>query len=167
MPWSRRTQLPTARRPRRRLPQAGEVVGLGLGPLGLPRPGSTLPAYVTLDYDREIHGFGDVFRADVEPDRPALLANGSLYSAAELGAATTARLQRWSLPPGARILSLRAFDALLPIVAGLLGPLANEGGTVLCRRPDPDRLAARIRAEQVTAVTGIAEGVLPGLLRLT
>lgn len=151
----------------RRLPQAGEVVGLGLGPLGLPRPGSSLPPYVTLDYDREIHGFGDVFRADAEPERPALLANGTLHSAAELGAATTALLQRWSLPRGARILSVLAFDDVLPIVAGLLGPLANAGGTVLCRHAENARLAARTGAEHVTAVTGTAEGVLPGLLRLT
>jgi uncharacterized protein (TIGR03089 family) len=153
----------------RRLPRAGEVVGLGLGPLGLPRPGSTLPAYVTLDYDREIHGFGDVFRAPsgVEPERPALLANGTLHSAADLGAATTAHLQRWSLPRGARILSLLPFDDLPAIVSGLLGPLSNGGGTVLCRDADLARLAARSGAEHVTAVTGLAEGVLPGLLRLT
>jgi uncharacterized protein (TIGR03089 family) len=151
----------------RRLPRTGEVVGLGLGPLGLPRPGIALPAYITLDYDREIHGFGDVFRADVEPERPALLVNGTLHSAAELGAATTAFLQRWSLPPGARILSLLPFDDLLAIVAGLLGPLANGGGTVLCRHADHARLPARTGAENVTAVTGLPEGVLPGLLRLT
>jgi uncharacterized protein (TIGR03089 family) len=151
-----------------RIPRAGEVVGLGLGPLGLPRPGSAPPAYVTLDYDREIHGFGDVFRAPagLEPDRPALLAKGTLHSAAELAAATTALLRRWSLPPGARILSLLPFDDLPAIVAGLLGPLANEGGTVLCRHADPTRLAARAEAERVTAVTGLSGGLLPGLLRL-
>jgi uncharacterized protein (TIGR03089 family) len=149
------------------LPRAGEVVGLGLGPLGLPRPGSTQPRYVTLDYDREIHGFGDVFRADVATERPALLSNGTEYSAAELGAATTARLQRWSLPRGTRVLSVLAFDDLLPIVAALLGPLANAGGTVLCRHADNARLADRMDAEQVTAVTGIAEGAFPGLIRLT
>ena len=151
----------------RSVPAAGEVVGLGLGPLGLPRPGSDLPAYVTLDYDREIHGFGDVFHADVEPERPALLAVGTLHSAAELGAATTALLQRWSLPRGTRILSLRPFDDLPAIVAGLLGPLANRGGSVLCRHADHDRLAARTEAEHVTAVTGLPGGVLPDLLRLT
>jgi uncharacterized protein (TIGR03089 family) len=151
----------------RSVPAAAEVVGLGLGPLGLPRPGIDLPAYVTLDYDREIHGFGDVFRADLEPGRPALLANGTLHSAAELGAATTALLQRWSLPRGARILSLLPFDDLPAIVAGLLGPLSNGGGTVLCRHADLARLAARAGAEHVTAVTGLAEGVLPGLPRLT
>jgi uncharacterized protein (TIGR03089 family) len=152
----------------RPLPRAGEVVGLGLGPLGLPRPGTVPPAYVTLDYDREIHGFGDVFRAPpgLEPERPALLANATLHSAAGLGAATTAQLGRWSLPRGARILSLLPFDDLPAIVAGLLGPLANGGGTVLCRHVDPARLAARSEAEHVTAVTGLPEGVLPGLLRL-
>lgn len=151
----------------RSVPAAEEVVGLGLGPLGLPRPGIDLPAYVTLDYDREIHGFGDAFRAEVDPDRPALLALGSLHSAAEVGAATTALLQRWSLPRGTRILSLRPFDDLPAIVAGLLGPLANGGGAVLCRHADHDQLAARTEAEHVTAVTGLPEGVLPDLLRLT
>jgi hypothetical protein len=38
---------------------------------------------------------------------------------------------------------------------------------VLCRHADPARLAARTTAEHVTAVTGLPEGVLPGLLRLT
>jgi uncharacterized protein (TIGR03089 family) len=153
----------------RPLPQAGEVVGLGLGPLGLPRPGTALPAYVTLDYDREIHGYGDAFRAPagLESERPALLANGTLHSAAGLGAATTALLLRWSLPRGARILSVLPFDELPAIVAGLLGPLANGGGTVLCRHADPAALAARAQAEHVTAVTGLSEGALPGLLRLT
>ena len=156
-------------RDERNVPAAEEVVGLGLGPMGLPRRGIDLPAYVTLDYDREIHGFGDVFRAPagLEPERPALLANGTLHSADGLGAATAAQLRRWSLPHGARILSLLPFDDLPAIVAGLLGPLANGGGTVLCRHADPARLPGRTEEEHVTAVTGLPEGVLPGLLRLT
>lgn len=153
----------------RRVPVADEVVGLGLGPMGLPRPGIDLPAYVTLDHDREIHGYGDLFRppAGLAPGRPALLANGNLHSAAELVSATTALLERWALPRGARILSVLPFDNLPAIVAGLLGPLANGGGTVLCRHADPGRLADRAQAEQVTAVTGLPEGVAPGLPRLT
>jgi uncharacterized protein (TIGR03089 family) len=151
-----------------RIPQADEVVGLGLGPLGLPRPGIDLPAYVTLDYDREIHGFGDVFRPPTadSPQRPALLAGGTLHSAAELGTATAALLRRWSLPHGARILSVLPFDDLPAIVAGLLGPLANGGGSVLCRNLDADRLAARAEAERVTAVTDLPDPALPGLPRL-
>jgi uncharacterized protein (TIGR03089 family) len=153
----------------RPVPAAGEVVGLGLGPMGLPRRGIDLPAYVTLDYDREIHGYGDLFRPPpgLGPERPALLAERTLHSAAELGAATTASLERWALPRGARILSVLPFDSLLAIVSGLLGPLANHGGTVLCRRADSGRLAARVEAEQVSAVAGLPEGVAPGLLRLT
>ena len=153
----------------RSVPAADEVVGLGLGPMGLPRRGVDLPAYVTLDYDREIHGYGDLFRAasGASPERPALLANGTLHTAAELGTATTARLGRWALPRGARILSVLPFDSLQAIVAGLLGPLANGGGTVLCRRADPGRLAARVEAEQVAAVAGLPEGVASGLPRLT
>jgi uncharacterized protein (TIGR03089 family) len=148
---------------------AGEVVGLGLGPLGLPRPGARLPAYVTLDYDREIHGFGDRFRSPWgdAPERPALLTNGSLHSAGELASATSSLVVRWSLPRGARILSVRSYDDLPAIVAGLLAPLAIGGGTVLCRHPQPDRLAARAETERVTAVTGVAEALLPGLPRLT
>jgi hypothetical protein len=53
------------------------------------------------------------------------------------------------------------------IVSGLLAPLAGAGGAVLCRHPDHARLAARAEAEQVTAVTGLPDGVLPGLPRLT
>ena len=153
----------------RSVPAAEEVVGLGLGPMGLPRRGIDVPAYVTLDYDREIHGYGDLFRppSGLGPERPVLLAEGALHSAAELGAATTASLERWALPRGARILSVLPFDSLPAIVAGLLGPLANGGGTVLCRRTDSGRLAARIEAEQVSAVAGLPEGVAPGLARLT
>jgi uncharacterized protein (TIGR03089 family) len=153
----------------RHVPAAEQVVGLGLGPLGLPRPGTHLPAYVTLDYDREIHGFGDRFRSPSgdAPERPALLTNGTLHSAGELAGATSAMVGRWSLPRGARILSVLPYDDLPVIVAGLLGPLANGGGTVLCRHPDPDRLQARAETERVTAVTGLAEALLPGLPRLT
>ena len=130
---------------------------------------STFRRYVTLDYDREIHGYGDLFRppSELGPERPVLLAESTLHSAAELGAATTASLERWALPRGARILSVLPFDSLPAIVAGLLGPLANGGGTVLCRRTDSGRLAARIEAEQVSAVAGLPEGVAPGLPRLT
>jgi uncharacterized protein (TIGR03089 family) len=151
-----------------RLPAAQETVGLGLGPMGLPRRGIDLPAYVTLDYDREIHGYGDVFRppTGLGPERPALVADGTVHSAAELGAATAAGLERWALPRGARILSVLPFDNLAAIVTGLLGPLANRGGTVLCRRADAGRLAERVEAEQVSAVAGLTEGVAPGLPRL-
>src|SRR5664279_585395 len=37
------------------------VVGLGLGPMGLPVRGRAQPAGVTLDYDSEVHGHGDRF----------------------------------------------------------------------------------------------------------
>lgn len=152
----------------RDVPAAGEVVGLGLGPMGLPRRGIDLPAYVTLDYDREVHGYGDVFRppSGLGPERPALI-DATVQSAADLGTATAASLERWALPRGARVLSVLPFDSLPAIVAGLLGPLANGGGTVLCRRTDAGRLAARIEAEQVSAAAGLPEGVAPGLPRLT
>jgi uncharacterized protein (TIGR03089 family) len=154
----------------RDVPDAEDVVGLGLGPLGLPRPGTQLPAYVTLDYDREIHGFGDRFRSPWggdAPERPALVTNGTLYSAGELASATSSLVRRWSLPRGARILSVLPYDDLPAIVAGLLAPLANGGGTVLCRHAQPDLLAARAETEHVTAVTGLVEALLPGLPRLT
>ena len=153
----------------RSAPAAGEVVGLGLGPMGLPRRGIDLPAFVTLDYDREIHGYGDVFRPPpgADPERPALLADGTLHTASGLGTATAARLESWGLPRGARILSVLRLDSLPAIVAGLLGPLANGGGTVLCRRADSSRLAARIEAEQVAAVAGLPHGLAPGLPTVT
>ena len=81
-----------------------------------------------------------------------------LHSAAELGAATTASLERWGLPRGARILSVLPFDGLPAIVAGLLGPLANGGGTVLCRRTDPGRLAAPHRGRAGERGRGAARG---------
>jgi uncharacterized protein (TIGR03089 family) len=154
----------------RAAPQAAEVVGLGLGPLGLPRRDRTPPDYVTVDYDREIHGHGDrfPFTASDQADRPALETDsGAAFTAGELGAETDEHLRRWASPTGSRILSGLPYRGLLAVVSGLLAPLANAGGAVLCRRPDRARLATRAQAEHVTSVTGLPGGVLPGLPRLT
>jgi len=148
---------------------AGEVVGLGLGPMGLARRDVEVPASVTVDYDREIHSYGDQFgpRAGGDPDRPALQVGGSLHTAGDLAAATADRVTTWALPPGCRILTSRPFADIGAILTGLLVPLATDGGTVLCRHPDESRLAARVTSENVTAVTGLRPDVLFGLTRVT
>jgi len=148
---------------------ADEVVGLGLGPMGLARRDVEVPAFVTLDYDREIHSYGDRFgpRAGGDPDRPALQVGGILHTAGDLAAATADRVTRWPLPPGSRLLTNLPFAGLTAILTGLLVPLATAGGTVLCRHPDHNRLASRVASENVTAVTGLPPDVLPGLARVT
>ncbi len=50
---------------------SGEVVALGLGPMGLPRRDAGPPTGTTLDYDREVHGHGDRFVAAGAPDPAA------------------------------------------------------------------------------------------------
>ena len=149
--------------------QADEIIGLGLGPLGLARRDVARPAHVTLDYDSEIHSYGDRFgpRAGDIPDQPALQVGEVVHTAGHLASEAAARVVACSMPPGARILSVLAFDHLAGILVGLLVPLANGGGTVLCRRPDRGRLAARAVTERVTAVTGLPRDVLPDLPRVT
>ena len=148
---------------------ADEVVGLGLGPMGLARRDIEVPAFVTLDYDREIHSYGDRFgpRAGDDPSRPALRVGNTLHTAGGLAAATADRVTAWPLPPGTRILTSLPFADLPAILTGLLVPLATDGGTVLCRHPDNNRLATRVASENVTAVTGLPPDVLPGLARVT
>ena len=137
-------------------PNAAEVVGLGLGPMGLSRRDAPVPAHVTLDYDREIHSHGDRFapRAGDDPDRPALQDGLDLHTAGELAAATADRVTSWALPPGSRVLSTRPYDDLTALLVGLLVPLANGGGTVLCRHLDGRRVSDRMTTERVAAVTG-------------
>ena len=149
-------------------PGADEVVGLGLGPMGLARRDLDAPAYVTLDYDREIHSYGDHFgtRKGSNPDLPALQIGGVLYTAGDLAVATADRVSSWALAPDARILTTLPFEELPAILTGLLVPLATGGGTVLCRHLDAGRLPDRVTSENVTAVTGVPPDVLPGLPRV-
>ena len=130
---------------------ATAVVSLGLGPMGLPRPG-VLPAYgPALDYDREVHGHGDRFTpvSAARADDVALLVGGTSATHAELAAlATGAAPLEGALLVTAPLLDLRA------VLATVLVPLASGGRAVLCRhldQLDPARLADRVAQEGVTA----------------
>ena len=125
---------------------AGEVVALGLGPLGLPRRDATAPAGTTLDYDREVAGHGDRF----VPDRPAAPALAALttdegtWTGAEL-----AEMARAQEVPGRALLLTTPLDNLTTVLGGLLVPLATGTTAVLCRHLDNLRLASRVQQEEV------------------
>jgi hypothetical protein len=137
---------------------AGEVIGLGLGPMGLPVPGRATPAEVTLDYDREVHGHGDRYTppSELGPATPALDGPAGPRTAGELGRLAARAVLRWDLAAGDRTLLEEAYDDERALVAGLLGPLASGSAAVLCRHLavlDDDALARRVEAEGVTGVT--------------
>jgi len=124
---------------------AAEVVSLGLGPMGLARPGA-VPAYAgALDYDREVHGHGDVFSPGVHPlgTDPALVA--ALLDGVDLSGGELARAAASAdpLPAGGRLLVTTAFTTPAAVVGGLLVPLATGVTGVLCRHLDPARLPGR------------------------
>jgi uncharacterized protein (TIGR03089 family) len=150
-------------------PAAGDLVVLGLGPLGLPRPGAARPAHATVDYDVEIHGHGDRFVAGAAaaPGAAALLLDGDrLLTGAELTEQAAAAAARWQLAPGDRVLSTRPLADLAGILAALLVPLASGATAVLCRHADPGRLPERAAAEQVVAALGLPARAIPGLREL-
>jgi len=132
---------------------AADVVGLGLGSMGLPRADLEVPPHVTLDYDREISSYGDRFapRPGADVGLVAVVSDGVRLSAGDLGALVLARVPRDGLEKGARVLTDRPLDGVDDILFALLGPLANGGGTVLCRRLDPSRLPERMAVEHVVA----------------
>lgn len=139
----------------------GDVVGLGLGPMGLPVRGRTVPAGVTLDYDREVHGHGDRFAppGGLSPATPALASPAGDRTAGELAGLAVAAGGRWGLSAGDRTLVATPYDDEPALLAGLLVPLAAGSATVLCRhldRLDDEALARRVEAEGVTSVTGFA-----------
>jgi uncharacterized protein (TIGR03089 family) len=132
---------------------SGEVVAVGLGPMGLPRRDAGPPAGTTLDYDREVHGHGDRFVPAGAPDpaAPALTVAGDALSGADLVAAARGVAP---LPPGARLLVARPLDSVRAVLAGLLVPLATDVTAVLCRPLDPARLPGRARQEGLVAAVG-------------
>jgi uncharacterized protein (TIGR03089 family) len=132
---------------------SGEVVALGLGPMGLPRRDAGPPAGTTLDYDREVHGHGDRFVAASAPDpaAPALTSAGDVLAGAELVAAARGAAP---LPAGARLLVAEPLASLPAVLAGLLVPLATDVTAVLCRHLDPSRLPDRARQEGLVAAVG-------------
>jgi uncharacterized protein (TIGR03089 family) len=139
----------------------GDVVGLGLGPMGLPVPGRVVPPAVTVDYDREVHGHGDRFVAppDLSPGLPALVNEAGERTAGELGELALAAGLRWRLSAGDRVLLAAPYDDERALLAGLLVPLAAGSAAVLCRhldKLDDEALARRVTTEGVTFVTRIA-----------
>lgn len=146
-------------------PSADEVVVLGLGPLGLPRPGVPRPAPPSIDYDLEIRSHGDRFVAGrpVDPQAEAMrTAEGSLSGAALVDLADRAA-DDWRLARGDRLLTTHTLDTAHGVLAGLLVPLAADVTAVLCRNLAPDRLAARVASENVTAATGLSTSAMSGL----
>jgi len=136
----------------------GDVVGLGLGPMGLPVPGRAVPTAVTVDYDREVHAHGDRFAppGGLSAASAALASPAGVRSAGELARLAAAEAQRWALSAGDRILLAAPYGEERTLLAGLLVPLAVGGSAVLCRHLDlldDEALARRIHAEGVTAVT--------------
>jgi uncharacterized protein (TIGR03089 family) len=130
-----------------------QVLGLSLHPLGAGMSGYVGPAR---DFALEVRAHGDVF-APYEPPDPAapglaagrleLTLGGLVDAAGELAA-------RLGLAAGDRILVDATTAAEAGPVAWLLAPLAAGASLVLCRHPDPGRLARRAADERVTATLG-------------
>jgi uncharacterized protein (TIGR03089 family) len=145
---------------------AGEVVGLGLGPLGLPVRGMELPPEVTVDFDREVHSHGDRFGAPggLTAEMPAVQLLGEPLSSGDVATEVQTASARWALGAGDRVLSTAALDNLSELLAVVLVPLATGSAAVLCRHLDAleggafqdggeSTLGRRFAQEGVTAVT--------------
>jgi uncharacterized protein (TIGR03089 family) len=143
----------------------GELVVLGLGPLGLARADRPPPPGAALDFDREVHAHGDRFAPGSAPDpgRAALRTPDGAYTAG--GLTGLARAQR-GLPAGRRLLVAEPLGTLPALLGGLLVPLAAGVTAVLCRHLDPSRLhgpQGRLRQEDVVAsVTSLGASPPPG-----
>jgi uncharacterized protein (TIGR03089 family) len=135
----------------------GDVVGLGLGPMGLPVPGRAAPPGITVEFDREVHSHGDRFAppGGLSTATPALSSAAGERSAGELAQLAIAAGEGWGLSTGDRALLATPFEQRT-LLAGLLVPFCFGSAAVLCRnldRLDEHALARRIAAEGVTAVT--------------
>src|SRR6185295_15361262 len=88
---------PAAAALHRDLTAIGDVVGLGLGPMGLPVPGRAVPADVTVDYDREVHAHGDRFVAPsgLSPAIAAYAGTAEQHSAGGLAESAQAAAGKW------------------------------------------------------------------------
>lgn len=151
-------------------PSAREVVGLGLGPMGLPVPGRATPPEVTLDYDREVHGHGDRFApSGISGSTPALTLGADTLSAGQLGVAVDEAVRRWGLTAADRVLTTAPLADLPGLLGGLLGPLASGAGALLCRNSDQvdaATLARRLDQEGVTRLAAAPGFDASGLRRL-
>jgi uncharacterized protein (TIGR03089 family) len=138
-----------------------EVVSLGLGPLGLPRPGVVPDDLMAVDYDRTVHGHGDRFvvRRAPGPEDPALLVGATAYDQATLAGLAAAAAT--GSPPGGALLVTEPLHDLRTVLAGLLVPLATGVTVVLCRHVDPALLPARIAQEGAVAAVAEGNGPLP------
>ncbi|MGY1754916.1 TIGR03089 family protein [Blastococcus sp. SYSU D01042] len=133
---------------------ATELWGLSLHPLGLGMTGYAGPAR---DFAVEVRVHGDVFfpHQDPDPAGPGLVVGGASLSLGSLGAAAAELADRLGLTDGDRVLvDERTAEEAGP-VAWLLAPLAAGASIVLCRNAAPDRLAARVASERVTATFGV------------
>jgi 3-hydroxyisobutyrate dehydrogenase-like beta-hydroxyacid dehydrogenase len=135
-----------------------DVVGLGLGPMGLPVAGRPVPAGITVEFDREVHAHGDRFAppGGLSAATVALSIAGDERSAGELAQLAIAAGEGWGLSAGDRAMLATPYDDERILLAGLLVPLAAGSAAVLCRnldRLDEQALARRIAEEGVTVVT--------------
>jgi len=126
----------------------GDRVLMSLRPLG-GRSLEPLPPGV-LDYAVEVPGHGDRFVPlhPVAPDDPALEIAGRTWTGAEIVAA--AEKAAADLSRADRILTSTDPATWAGLTTVLLGPLAAGASVVLCRNPDPDRIAARTTMERIT-----------------
>jgi uncharacterized protein (TIGR03089 family) len=131
---------------------ADEVYGLSLAPFAVRM--HVVPPGVT-DYATEVRGHGDRFMPlqPVDPQAPAL--DGTSH--ADLVAAAAARAAEFGISAGDRVLAADPTG-----LDWLLAPLAAGATIVLCRNPDPTRLAERAVAERVTVTLGAD---VPGIRR--
>ena len=131
-----------------------ELLGLSLHPLGMGMTGYSGPAR---DFALEVRAHGDVFSPYQPPDpsAPGLRLGGLELTLAGLGEAAADLARRLGIGPGDRLLLDDRTAAEAGPVAWLLAPLAAGASIVLCRRPDPARLADRCAAERVTATLGV------------
>lgn len=130
---------------------APETFVLALDPFAMPmRPG---PPPGTLDYVLEVRAHGDHFTptTPVRPDSAALTVPadpGQTVTHAALVERAAHRATAAGLAPAARVLI--DADTYPDVVDWLLAPLAAGASIVLCRRPDPARLTARLASERAT-----------------
>jgi uncharacterized protein (TIGR03089 family) len=142
----------------------GELVVLGLGPLGLARADRPPPDVPGLDFDREVHAHGDRFAPESAPDpgRVALRTPEGDYTAGDL---TALALAQRAVPAGRRLLVAEPLRTLPAVLGALLVPLAAGITAVLCRHLDPSRLrgpSGRIRQEDVVASVTSSGAARPG-----
>jgi hypothetical protein len=126
--------------------------------MGLPVPGRSVPATVTVEFDREVHAHGDRFTSPggLVPDTAAFASSAGERTAGELAQLAVSAGASWGVSGGDRTLLATPYDDERALLAGLLVPLATSSVAVLCRhldRLDDEALARRIHAEGVTAVT--------------